>query len=89
MAKGQKPDYNMKLPVEGVWHKLGAAWKSKEGDTINIDVDRCAIDIEIHAEDLIRRLKNWKAPELRYTWGVFAKYCALVRSASEGAVTSR
>jgi dihydroxy-acid dehydratase len=60
-----------------------------EGDVVNIDVDRCAIDIEIPAEDLLRRLKNWKAPELRYTWGVFAKYCALVRSASEGAVTSR
>ncbi len=60
-----------------------------EGDIINIDVDRSAIDIEIPAEDIMRRLKNWKAPELRYTWGVFAKYCALVRSASEGAVTSR
>jgi dihydroxy-acid dehydratase len=60
-----------------------------EGDIVNIDVDRNAIDIEIHAEDLLRRLKNWTAPELRYTWGVFAKYCALVRSASEGAVTSR
>jgi dihydroxy-acid dehydratase len=60
-----------------------------EGDVINIDVDRGTIDIEIHAEDLVRRLKNWQAPELRYTWGVFAKYCALVRSASEGAVTSR
>ena len=60
-----------------------------EGDMVNIDVERSAIDIEVPAEDLLRRLKNWKAPELRYTWGVFAKYCALVRSASEGAVTSR
>jgi hypothetical protein len=39
MAKGQKPDYKVKLPVEGVWHRLGAAWKSKEGDTIDLVLD--------------------------------------------------
>jgi dihydroxy-acid dehydratase len=60
-----------------------------EGDFINIDVERNAIDIEIPAEDLLRRIKNLKTPELRYSTGVFAKYSTLVRSASEGAVTSR
>ena len=38
MAKGQKPDYVVKLPVNGVWHKLGAAWNN-DGDTINIVLD--------------------------------------------------
>jgi len=52
-------------------------------------VERNAIDIEIPAEDLLRRIKNLKTPELRYSTGVFAKYSTLVRSASEGAVTSR
>ena len=41
MAKGNSPDYNVKLPVEGVWHKLGAAWKSKKDgkDTITLVLD--------------------------------------------------
>jgi dihydroxy-acid dehydratase len=60
-----------------------------EGDLISIDVERNSIDIEIPAEDLLRRIKNLKTPELRYSTGVFAKYSTLVRSASEGAVTSR
>jgi dihydroxy-acid dehydratase len=34
-------------------------------------------------------MASWKAPEPRYKTGVFAKYCALVSSASEGAVTSQ
>jgi dihydroxy-acid dehydratase len=34
-------------------------------------------------------MASWKAPELRYKTGVFAKYCTLVSSASEGAVTSK
>ena len=41
MASGDKPDYIVKLPVEGVWHRLGAAWKSKkEGkDSITLVLD--------------------------------------------------
>ncbi len=38
MAKGQKPDYNVKFPVNGVWHKLGAAWIN-DGGTINAVLD--------------------------------------------------
>ena len=38
MAKGQKPEYIVKLPGNGVWHKLGAAWNN-EGGTINIVLD--------------------------------------------------
>jgi hypothetical protein len=38
MAKGQKPDYIVKLPVKGVWHRLGAAWNN-EGGMINVVLD--------------------------------------------------
>jgi dihydroxy-acid dehydratase len=36
-----------------------------------------------------QRLAAWKAPKPRYKTGVFAKYAALVQSASEGAITSK
>jgi dihydroxy-acid dehydratase len=34
------------------------------------------------------RLAKWKAPPARYKTGVFAKYAALVSSASLGAITT-
>jgi dihydroxy-acid dehydratase len=45
--------------------------------------------MQVPAETIRQRMAAWKAPAPRYTTGVFAKYCALVSSASEGAVTSR
>lgn len=38
MPKGQKPDYVVKLPVKGVWHKLGAAWNGENG-TMSLVLD--------------------------------------------------
>jgi len=61
----------------------------REGETIDIDVDAGTINFDVPAEEIRRRLAQWKAPEPRYKTGVFAKYVALVGSASEGAVTSR
>jgi dihydroxy-acid dehydratase len=60
----------------------------REGDTIVIDADRGVLDLDIPADELAKRLTAWKPPAARYTTGVFAKYCALVGSASEGAVTT-
>jgi dihydroxy-acid dehydratase len=60
----------------------------REGDTIVIDVDRKALDLEVPADELARRLAAWSPPAPRYTGGVLAKYAALVGSASEGAVTT-
>jgi dihydroxy-acid dehydratase len=60
----------------------------EEGDPISIDVDAREINLEVAPEKIRERLARWKAPALRYTTGVFAKYCALVSSASDGAVTS-
>jgi len=59
----------------------------RDGDTIVIDVDRRALDIEISAETLQQRMAGWQCPKPRYTSGVFAKYVKLVSSASQGAVT--
>jgi len=59
----------------------------EEGDIIRLDIKKRGIDLEIPASVLAERLKKWKAPEPRYRTGVFAKYVALVGSASEGAVT--
>jgi dihydroxy-acid dehydratase len=60
-----------------------------EGDIINIDIAARKIDLEIPAEIMRNRLERWQAPVPRYKAGVFAKYIALVSSASEGAVTSK
>jgi dihydroxy-acid dehydratase len=43
--------------------------------------------VEISDEVLRQRMKEWKAPQPRYPKGVFAKYAALVASASQGAIT--
>ena len=59
----------------------------QEGDLITIDAETGLLDISLSAQEIKSRLASWKAPELRYATGVFAKYCALVSSASEGAVT--
>jgi dihydroxy-acid dehydratase len=61
----------------------------REGDPITIDADKGVINLEISATEVKRRLATWTPPAPRYTSGVFAKYCALVSSASEGAITSK
>ena len=60
----------------------------EEGDTIVIDVDAREMNLEVDAAVLAERRARWTPPSPRYTSGAFAKYAALVSSASEGAVTS-
>jgi len=59
----------------------------RDGDQVTIDIESRRLDVELPEGELERRLANWRPPEPRYTTGVFAKYVASVRSASEGAVT--
>ena len=59
-----------------------------EGDTVVIDVDRGALDLDVPAAELDRRRAAWSPPAANYPGGVMAKYAALVGSASEGAVTT-
>ena len=59
----------------------------REGDMIVLDIDRRRLDVELSEDEIGRRLSQWSEPEPRYASGVFAKYMALVSSASQGAVT--
>jgi dihydroxy-acid dehydratase len=59
----------------------------QEGDQITVDADRGILDLDIPAAELKKRLAAWKAPAPHYKVGVMAKYCKLVSSASEGAIT--
>jgi dihydroxy-acid dehydratase len=61
----------------------------KNGDRITIDAEKRAIDLEVPAAEIARRLGKWKRPRPRYSRGVLAKYAELVSSASEGAVTDK
>ncbi|HJT72001.1 MAG TPA: dihydroxy-acid dehydratase [Terriglobales bacterium] len=59
----------------------------REGDTIRIDINERMLQMEISDGEVRNRMSQWKAPKPRYTAGVFAKYAALVASASQGAIT--
>ncbi|MGH3037619.1 MAG: dihydroxy-acid dehydratase [Gaiellaceae bacterium] len=58
-----------------------------DGDTVTIDVEARELRAELSADEFAARLRDWCPPAPRYSSGVFAKYAALVSSASEGAVT--
>ena len=58
-----------------------------DGDVVVVDVEARELRIELTGDELERRLVMWSPPAPRYVRGVLANYAALVRSASEGAVT--
>jgi dihydroxy-acid dehydratase len=60
----------------------------RDGDMIRFDVRQRVLEVEISDEVLRERMTQWKAPKPRYPTGVFAKYAALVWSASQGAITT-
>ncbi len=59
----------------------------RDGDIITFDVKKQKLEVEISDDVLRQRMAEWKAPAPRYPTGVFAKYAALVSSASQGAIT--
>ena len=59
----------------------------QEGDTIELDIDARELRVELSEDEIAARLRDVRHPEPHYRGGVFAKYAALVSSASEGAVT--
>jgi dihydroxy-acid dehydratase len=59
----------------------------REGDIVTFDIPNRRLDVEVPAAELAARLATWTAPPPKYESGVFAKYAALVGSASEGAIT--
>jgi dihydroxy-acid dehydratase len=76
MAGHVSPEAALGGPIAGV----------RDGDMIRFDVRARVLEVEISAEELKKRMATWKAPQPRYPKGVFAKYAALVSSASQGAV---
>ena len=60
----------------------------RENDVIEIDIAKRTAQVEISDNTLKQRLAEWKPRPPVYTSGVFAKYAALVSSASEGAITT-
>ena len=60
----------------------------RNGDTVVIDVASRELRVEVPEAELAARRAAWSAPASHYTAGVFAKYRALVGSASDGAVTT-
>jgi dihydroxy-acid dehydratase len=59
----------------------------REGDVVRIDVSQRLLEVEISDSEIRHRMAQWKTPKPRFAAGVFAKYGALVASASEGAIT--
>ena len=59
----------------------------REGDIIVLDIEARRVDVELVDAKIKERLNQWDEPEANYENGVFAKYAAMVSSASEGAVT--
>jgi len=58
-----------------------------EGDIISFDIKNRTLNVEISAEEMAARLKNFQPPALRWPQGVFRKYVDRVTSASHGATT--
>ena len=77
MAGHVAPEAAMGGPITGI----------RNGDIIRFDVKKRVLEVELSATELRKRMKKWKAPKPRHATGVFAKYAALVSSASQGAIT--
>jgi len=77
MAGHVSPEAALGGPIAGV----------RDGDIIRFDVQNRVLEAELSADVLRQRMAQWKAPQPRYPTGVFAKYAALVSSASQGAIT--
>jgi dihydroxy-acid dehydratase len=60
----------------------------EENDTITIDVAAHELRLDVDPATLAKRRAVWRAPAPKYTGGVWAKYAALVSSASDGAITT-
>jgi dihydroxy-acid dehydratase len=59
----------------------------RDGDTVRIDVAARELSVELTDAEITARLSSWVRPPARYPTGAFAKYAAMVASASQGAIT--
>ncbi|MCX5813290.1 MAG: dihydroxy-acid dehydratase [Proteobacteria bacterium] len=58
----------------------------KNGDKIEIDLNKKTIDLNVSKKEIEKRRKAWKQPEPKIKEGYMARYAKLVTSASTGAV---
>jgi len=58
----------------------------KDGDIIEIDIPKNAINVKLSEEELAQRKKTWKPPAPKITKGCLAKYASMATSADTGAV---
>lgn len=58
----------------------------RDGDVISVDIENRRLDVKLDAAELDRRVREWKRPPARVTKGYLARYAAVAKSASEGAV---
>ena len=77
MAGHVSPEAALGGPIAGV----------RDGDMIQFDVRKQLLKVDVADDVLRQRMAEWKAQQPRYATGVFAKYAALVASASQGAIT--
>jgi dihydroxy-acid dehydratase len=59
----------------------------KDNDIIQLDAVNNSINLEVPAEEIERRRKEWKQPALKVTKGLLFKYAKSVKPADEGCVT--
>jgi len=58
----------------------------RDGDTIEIDLDKKSIDLLVAPEEMAKRRKAWKKPEPNIKEGYMARYAGMVTGAASGAV---
>jgi dihydroxy-acid dehydratase len=58
----------------------------KDGDTIEIDLDKKTIDLLVTSEEMEKRRKAWKKPAPNIKHGYMARYASMVTGAASGAV---
>jgi len=61
----------------------------RQGDLIEIDLERLRLNIAIDPDEIEARLKQPRPSPVRATSGYLARYAALVSSADEGAILRR
>lgn len=60
----------------------------RDGDMVSFDIPKRELNVELTAEEIAARMREWKQPAPRFARGVFRKYADAVSSASHGAVTN-
>ncbi|MDF2887570.1 MAG: ilvD [Lacrimispora sp.] len=64
----------------------GAIAIVKNGDRIEIDVEKRSLNLLVSEEEIENRLKEWKRPEPKFKRGYLGLYCKIAASGSEGAI---